>query len=91
MKLLLINARTIICLVIIASLLSCKKENEPEPLVIPPTVNPIPYSVLVYLMTPADKAFNPDYYRSAKSTLICRVTEIISAMLLAAVANTLSA
>ena len=70
MKFLLINARAIICLVIIASLLSCKKKNEPEPLVITPTVNPIPYSVLAYLMTPADKTFNPDYYRAAKSTLI---------------------
>jgi len=49
---------------------SCKKNHEPEPLVIIPTVNPIPYSVVAYLITPTDKTFNPDYYRAAKSTII---------------------
>jgi hypothetical protein len=49
---------------------SCKKKNEPEPLVIIPTVNPIPYSVIAYLITPPDKTFNPDYYRAARATLI---------------------
>src|SRR4030095_4362486 len=49
---------------------SCKKKNEQEPLVIIPTVNPIPYSVVGYLITPTDKTFNPDYYRAAKAALI---------------------
>jgi hypothetical protein len=49
---------------------SCKKKNEPEPLVIIPTINPIPYSVVGYLITPTDKTFNPDYYRAAKAALI---------------------
>ena len=45
---------------------SCSKHKS-EPLVINPTVNPIPYSVLVYLITPTDKSFSPDYYRGVKS------------------------
>jgi hypothetical protein len=49
---------------------SCKKKNEQEPLVIIPTVTPLPYSVVGYLITPTDKTFNPDYYRAARSTLI---------------------
>ena len=49
---------------------SCSKKNYPEPLVITPTDNLIPYSVLVYLLTPNDKTFNPDYYRSAKSAIL---------------------
>jgi len=48
---------------------SCKKKNEQEPLVIIPTVTPLPYSVVAYLITPPDKTFNPDYYRAAKSTI----------------------
>jgi hypothetical protein len=51
-------------------LFSCSKKNDPESLVITPTVNPIPYSVLVYLLTPNDKTFNPDYYRAAKSAIL---------------------
>ena len=49
---------------------SCKKKNEPEPLVIIPTVDPIPYSVVAYLITPTDKTFNPDYYRAVRSAMI---------------------
>jgi hypothetical protein len=45
---------------------SCSK-NHSEPLIINPTVNPIPYSVLVYLITPTDKSFNPQYYTAVKS------------------------
>jgi len=45
---------------------SCSKHRS-EPLVINPTVSPIPYSVLVYLITPTDKSFSPDYYRGVKS------------------------
>ena len=49
---------------------SCHKKNEIEPPpVINPTVSPIPYSVLVYLVTPNDKTINYDYYNSAKSTM----------------------
>jgi hypothetical protein len=48
----------------------CKKKNEQEPLVIIPTVNPIPYSVVAYFITPTDKSFNPDYYRGARSAMI---------------------
>jgi hypothetical protein len=44
----------------------CSKHHS-EPLVINPTVNPIPYSVLVYLITPTDKSFSPDYYKGVKS------------------------
>ena len=52
---------------------NCKKNHDdykPEPLpVINPTINPIPYSVVAYLVTPTDKTINPDYYRAAKKTL----------------------
>jgi len=49
---------------------SCHKKNEIEPPpVINPTVSQIPYSVLVYLVTPNDKTINYDYYNSAKSTM----------------------
>jgi len=48
----------------------CSKKNgtEPPP-VINPTVNPIPYSVLVYLVTPSDKKIDYDYYNTAKTTM----------------------
>lgn len=60
-----------VCLsVLIFSFSSCSKKNDEEPLVINPTVNPINYSVLVYLITPSDKPFNPDYYRAAKATIL---------------------
>ena len=61
---------TYICL--LASLFlfnSCSKHN-PEPLVINPTVSPIPYSVLVYLVTPTDASFNPQYYTAVKSCVL---------------------
>jgi hypothetical protein len=45
---------------------NCSKHHS-EPLVINPTVNPIPYSVLVYLITPTDASFNPQYYTAVKS------------------------
>ena len=53
-----------------AILFSCKKKHDQEPLVITPTVTPIPYSVMAYLVTPTDKQFNPDYYRAIKAALI---------------------
>ena len=37
--------------------------------VINPTVNPIPYSVLVYLVTPTDKKIDYNYYNAAKTTM----------------------
>jgi len=49
---------------------SCSKKKDQESLVITPTTNPIQYSVLVYLMTPNDQTFNPDYYRAVKSTIL---------------------
>jgi hypothetical protein len=61
----------ILIIVALISFNSCKKKNEAEPPpVINPTVNPIPYSVLVYLLTPTDKQINYDYYRIAKTTLL---------------------
>src|SRR5436190_19622777 len=48
----------------------CSKKNDTEPPpVINPTVNPIPYSVLVYLVTPTDKKIDYNYYNVAKTTL----------------------
>src|SRR4051812_17575121 len=50
---------------------SCHKKNDAEALpVINPTVNPIPYSVLVYLVTPSDKKIDYNYYNAAKSTIL---------------------
>lgn len=50
---------------------SCSKKNEAvPPPVINPTVTPIPYSVLVYLVTPTDKQINYDYYNAAKATIL---------------------
>jgi len=48
----------------------CSKKNDSAPLVINPTVNPIPYSVLVYLVTPTDKSFNSQYYIAARSSML---------------------
>jgi len=49
---------------------SCHKKNEIEPPpVINPTVSPIPYSLLVYLVTPTDKTINYDYYNAAKTAV----------------------
>jgi hypothetical protein len=49
---------------------NCKKNKDEEPLVITPTVNPAPYSLQVYLLTPNDQTFNPDYYRAARNTTL---------------------
>ena len=55
---------------------SCEKKNDqkssvnkPTAPVINPTVNPIPYSVLVYLVTPTDKTIDYNYYNAAKATM----------------------
>lgn len=49
----------------------CSKKNDAQaPLVINPTINPIPYSIMVYFITPKDKTFNPDYYRGARSAIL---------------------
>ena len=50
---------------------SCHKKNDvvQPPPTINPTVNPIPYSVLVYLVTPTDKKIDYNYYNAAKTTL----------------------
>jgi hypothetical protein len=49
---------------------SCHKKNEIQPPpVISPTVSPIPYSLLVYLVTPTDKTINYDYYNAAKTAV----------------------
>lgn len=56
---------------IIFSFTSCSKKNEAEQLpVINPTVNPIPYSTIVYFIKPTDKTWNADYYRAAKSAML---------------------
>lgn len=61
-------ARTYISIIttIVILFTSCSKHPS-EPLIINPTVNPIPYSVLVYLITPTDKSFNAQYYKGVKS------------------------
>jgi len=50
---------------------SCSKEHgsESQLPVIAPTVNPLPHSVLVYLVTPSDRKIDFNYYNAAKSTL----------------------
>ena len=48
---------------------SCKK-NEPAPLVINPTVNPIHYSVMAYLITPTDQSFNSQYYIGERACIL---------------------
>jgi hypothetical protein len=52
---------------------SCQKKTEEDkveaPPVINPTVNPIPYSVLVYLVTPTDKTIDYHYYIAARATM----------------------
>ncbi len=53
-------------LVIVLLFAGCKK-NKKEPLVIIPTINPLPYSVMVYYITPTDKTFNADYYSGIKA------------------------
>ena len=57
---------TLFTVLIVLIFAGCSK-NKKEPLVITPTVNPLPYSVLVYYITPADKTFNADYYSGIKS------------------------
>jgi hypothetical protein len=56
--------------IIVLLLNSCSKKNDEEPLVITPTVNPAPYTVQAYLLTPNDQGFNADYYRAARATLL---------------------
>ena len=67
----LICAMTFLLLGTAMLLNSCsKKKDKQDPLVITPTVNPIPYSVMAYFITPSDKTFNPDYYRAARSSML---------------------
>src|SRR6266487_424440 len=47
---------------------SCSKKS--ESLIINPTVNPVPYSLMVYFITPTDKSFNPQYYTGAKACIL---------------------
>jgi hypothetical protein len=66
-----ICAQALLCLTVIFLLFSsCSKKHDKEPLVITPTVNPIPFSVLVYFITPSDKTFNADYYRAARTAIL---------------------
>jgi len=49
----------------------CSKKNETERLpVINPTVNPLPYSTMVYLIKPTDQSWNASYYNAAKSSML---------------------
>src|SRR6266508_1826686 len=65
-----VRTYVIILLAVMAFLSNSCKKNEPAPLIINPTVNPIPYSVLTYLITPTDKSFNPQYYTAVKSCVL---------------------
>ncbi|HEY2722380.1 MAG TPA: hypothetical protein VGI82_11675 [Chitinophagaceae bacterium] len=56
--------------VMLLLVVGCKKNKDSDSLVITPTVNPAPYTTMVYLVTPLDQTFNPDYYKVAKSTLL---------------------
>jgi len=52
---------------------SCSKEHGSKTESLPgisPTVNPIPYSTIVYLIKPTDKTWNVDYYNAAKSSML---------------------
>jgi len=67
-----IGAGALISLTVVFLLFSScsKKHDKEEPLVITPTVNPIPYSVLVYFITPSDKTFNADYYKATRTAIL---------------------
>jgi len=69
MRKLLIGALVILLLPGAFMLSSCSKKSGEAPLVITPTVTPVPYSVMVYLVTPTDKSFSPDFYRAARSCM----------------------
>ena len=64
------TSASVVILLLTASLTACKKDHSEPPPVITPTVTPIPYSVMAYLVTPTDKTFNADYYRAIKSALL---------------------
>ena len=49
---------------------SCSKKNDVESPIINPTVHPIPFSVMVYLITPTDQSFNPQYYIGLKASVL---------------------
>jgi len=72
MRTLLASAYAFVCFAGTFFLLtSCSKKNETEQLpVINPTVNPISYSTIVYLLKPTDKSWNPSYYNAAKSSML---------------------
>src|ERR1700674_2254479 len=59
--------RYILILITIFFLFNGCYKHHSAPLVINPTINPIPYSVLVYLITPSDQKFNPQYYTGVKT------------------------
>jgi len=63
-------ARTFLSLLASLFLFSSCSKHKSEPVVINPTVNPIQYSVLVYLVTPTDASFNPQYYTAVKSCVL---------------------
>lgn len=61
--------KQLIFTVILFAIFGCKKHHE-DPLVIIPTVNPIPYSVQVFLITPTDKKFDGNSYKGIKSAIL---------------------
>ena len=72
MRTLLASAYAFVCFAGTFFLLtSCSKKNETEQLpVINPTVNPIRYSTIVYLIKPTDRSWNATYYNAAKSAML---------------------
>jgi hypothetical protein len=74
MRKLLVSVCTFIFLTgIIVLFNSCSKEQGSKTESLPginPTVNPIPYSTIVYLIKPTDKSWNVSYYNAAKSSML---------------------
>lgn len=60
---------TFISFILLFACLGCSKKKS-EPVVIIPTVNPLPYTVQAYLITPTDKKFNAQYYTAVKNATL---------------------
>jgi hypothetical protein len=60
---------TFIAIFLLFAFIGCSKKKT-EPVVIIPTINPLPYTVQAYLITPTDKKFNAQYYTAVKSAAL---------------------